>query len=96
MLVQVDNFDIKFISAESPVYSQSNAIIFLKINQTFINKNSHLKKSFQICFAIKWSTLDWTSYAITLGARQSRKEGKIISVIMTYAQQIESILKNVM
>ena len=74
---------------ESPVYRQSNAIIFLKINQTFINKNSCLKKTFQICYAINWSTLDWTRYAIALGARQSRKEGKIISVIMTYAQQLD-------
>ena len=60
---------------ESPAYMQSNRLIFLKIQQTFINKNSWLKKSVKICYAINWSTLDWTRYAIALEpGRAGRKE----------------------
>ena len=40
MHVQIDMLDIKFISVESPVYIQSNDIIFKDNNQTFTNKNS--------------------------------------------------------
>ena len=40
MHVQIDKLDIKSTSVESPVYIQSNDIIFKDNNQTFTNKNS--------------------------------------------------------